>query len=107
MEEHRLYHLHASGKYAQKKLDDELDRVRTERRRLTSQVRELEIRLEDQREILQGKRSIEEHCRRARENIDSFDGEQKRLAMDALNIQVVVEGKRVALTGVIPTRPTG
>jgi len=102
MEERRLYRLYSSGRYDQSKLDDELDRVRTERSSLASQARELEARLEAHHEIVERNTSIQEYCRRARENIDSFDFEQKRLAMDALEIQVVVDGKRVALSGVIP-----
>jgi len=101
--ERRLYRLYASGRYDKKKLDDELDRRRTERTSLQSHLKELERRLETQEELLERKRSIEEYCQRARENIDSFDFEQKRLAIDALNIQVIVEGKRVAVSGVIPT----
>ncbi len=103
MEERRLYHLYVSGRYDQKKLDDELDRVRTERSGLTSQLREVRARLDAQHEIVERKRSIEEYCRRARENIETFDFEQKRLALDALNIRIHIDGKRVAVSGIIPT----
>ena len=61
MEERRLYHLYVSGRYDQKKLDDELDRVRTERSGLTSQLREVRARLDAQHEIVERKRSIEEY----------------------------------------------
>ena len=104
MEERRLYRLYTSGRYDQKKLDDELDRVRTERSSLESRLEEIQNRLQGQREILERKRSIEEYCRKATENIDSFDFEQKRLAVDALDIQVVVEGNHLAVSGVIPTQ---
>lgn len=103
-EERRLYRLYASGRYDQKKLDDELDRVRTERSSLESRLKEIERRSEARHEIVERRRSIEEYCRRATENIEAFDFEQKSLALDTLNIRIVIDGKRVVLSGVIPSR---
>lgn len=102
MEERRLYRLYASGKYDQKKLDDEIDRMQTEREALQQQSGKIEKRLEAGREFVERGRSIQEYCHQARENIEHFDFEQKRLALDALNVMVLIEGKSVALNGIIP-----
>ncbi len=77
--------------------------MHAERISLQERLREIESRLEAQREIGVRRRSIEEYCRRAAKNIDSFGFEEKRLAVDALGIQVVVDGKQMVLSGVVPT----
>ena len=81
-----------------------MNRVRTERSSLQSRLKEIQRHLKARHEIMERKRSIEEYCRRARKNIDGFAFEQKSLVLDALNIRVLIEGKRVAVSGVIPTR---
>jgi predicted nuclease with TOPRIM domain len=103
VQKRRLYRLYASGEYDQKMLDDELDRLGTERSGLQERLKEIERAVQLRQEILDRKNQIEEYCERARENIDSFGFDEKRLALDALNVNVRVKGKDVALSGVIPT----
>jgi len=102
VEERRLYRLYAQGKYDQVKLDDELDRIRTERSTLQEQLEEVKRQAEAQKELVDRKRSIEQYCQRARENIEGFGVEQKRLAISALGIKVLIDGKTVVLSGFLP-----
>lgn len=45
---------------------------------------------------------VEEFCKLAVENINSFSYEDKRLALEALHISVHVDGDTISVTGAIP-----
>jgi len=101
-QERRLLRLYGKASIDEKKLDDEIARIKTEKEAWEEQHRELEARLEAEREIRKNRLSIEAYCKRASRNIEEFTFEDKRKAIDALDIVAHVDGERIAITGRIP-----
>lgn len=48
---------------------------------------------------------VKEYCHRAALNIDQFTFDEKRLALEALQIRVIVTGNGLELHGVLPVVP--
>lgn len=64
-------------------------------------------------ELIQGAKQTEiDHegvkhfCKLASKNLDNFTFSEKRLALDALRIEVWVEAENISITGVVPTFDT-
>lgn len=102
-QERRLLHLYGKGNIDEKKLDDEIGRIKTAKQSWEEQRRKLEARLEAEREIEKNRLSIEAYCERASRNIEDFTFEDKRMAIDALDIVAHVNGGRITITGRIPS----
>lgn len=101
-QERRLLHLYGKANIDEKKLDDEIARIETEKKAWEGQRRNLEARLEAEREIQENRLSIEAYCKRASRNIEDFTFADKRMAIDALDIVAHVDGDRVTITGRVP-----
>lgn len=46
--------------------------------------------------------SLETYCEWASQNLENLDFDQKRLALEALDVQVSVDGKKVMIRGFLP-----
>ena len=46
--------------------------------------------------------NIAAFCKLASENIDNFDYEQKRLALQALQVKVWIDGEAITIEGAVP-----
>jgi len=101
-QERRLLRLYGKASIDEKKLDDEIGRIKTEKEAWEEQRREIEARLESERDIQKNRLTIEAYCERASQNIEDFTFEDKRTAIDALDIVAHVNGDRIAIRGRIP-----
>jgi len=101
-QERRLLRLYGRASIDEKKLDDEISRIKTEKEAWEEQRRKLEAQLEAEREIQKNRLTIEAYCQRASRNIEDFTFEDKRMAIDALDIVTHVDGERITITGRIP-----
>lgn len=81
--------------------------------REAEQVKKARLALEDELGELQQQRQrvanldglseqVRAFCAQVAQNLDAFDFEEKRLALRALQIRVVVDGSGAKLTGAIP-----
>ena len=77
-------------------------RINGQRDLLKQRRAELEARLEQARETEVNMESIERFCEVVRQNLGEFTFENKRLALEALNIKVRVEGNKLEIEGAIP-----
>lgn len=48
--------------------------------------------------------TIEMYCKWASQNLGNLNFEQKRLVLEALDIQVIVESRKVMIRGFLPVR---
>ena len=103
-QERRLLRLYGKAKIDEKKLDDEIGRIKTEKEAWEEQRREMQARLEAEREIQKNRLTIEAYCERASRNIEDFTFEDKRMAVDALDIVAHVDGDRITIRGRVPLR---
>jgi len=103
--ERRLIRLYGQGEFDARKVHDEIDRVNAERGVWQQTLSELEERRRAKEELRGKELVIEEICERIRENLSSFEYEDKRLALEALQVQVSVgQAKEVVILGAIPVR---
>lgn len=103
-QERRLLRLYGRAIIDEKKLDDEIGRIKTEKEAWEEQRREMQARLEAEREIQKNRLTIEAYCERASRNIEDFTFEDKRMAVDALDIVAHVDGDRITIRGRVPLR---
>jgi len=50
-------------------------------------------------EVAEQMESLETYCEWASQNLENLDFDQKRLALEALDVQVTVDGKKVMIRG--------
>ena len=75
--------------------------------RAESRYKELKHRLVAFSQVAEQMESIETYCEWASRNLQNLDFEEKRLVLEALDIQVVVDKKRVMIRGFLPVeRPS-
>lgn len=103
--ERKLIRLYGEGQFDARKVHDEMDHVRAEREVSQQTLSELEERQRARQQLRDKELAIEEICERVRENLAHFTHEDKRLALEALQVQVTVEQeKEVVILGAIPVR---
>jgi len=102
-EERRILKLYRYGEFDLPLLKKEMHEIARERATWEAERIRLEERLQAQR-LLEGQREvIETYCRWASQNIEGFDYEEKRKAIEALQVGVMVsKDRRVVIRGVIP-----
>lgn len=103
-QERRLLRLYGKAHIDERKLDDEMARIRTEKEAWEGQRQNLEAGLQAERVIRENRVGVEEYCRRAARNIEDFTFEDKRMAIDALDTVVWVKDGRATITGRIPVQ---
>jgi len=102
-EERRILKLYRYGEFDLPLLEKEMNEIARERATWEAERVRLEERLENQK-LLEGQREvIETYCRWASQNIEGFGYEEKRKAIEALQVGVMVsKDRRVVIRGVIP-----
>ena len=106
-EERRVLKLYRYGEFDLQLFEKEMKEITREKAGWEAERIRLEERLEAQR-LLEGQReAIETYCQWASENIEAFGFEEKRKAIEALQVGVTVsKDRRVIIRGVIPALVT-
>lgn len=101
-QERNLIYLYTVGEYDKQLLEVETRRLKETQAKAEKVRRELKLRLGAMSEIAEEMEGLETYCEWASQNLENLDFEQKRLVLQALDIQVVVEGKSVMIRGFLP-----
>jgi len=106
-EERRVLKLYRYGEFDLELFEKEMREIAREKATWEAERIRLEERLEAQR-LLEGQREgLETYCRWASQNIEGFGYEEKRKAIEALQVRVTVsKDRRVIIRGVIPALVT-
>ncbi len=80
----------------------ENNRINGQRDTLNERRVELETRLEQARQTVVNFESIERFCELVRQNLGEFTFEDKRLALEALQLKVWVDGNDINIEGAVP-----
>lgn len=80
----------------------EVARMEQEKTQVRATVAELERRIAQQDSALDQLEALSAYCERVARNIDTFGFEEKRLALKALGVRVVANGRDWQLRGSIP-----
>ena len=103
-QERNLVYLFRVGEYDKQLLETETRTLKQAQAKAESRYEELEHRLVAMSQVAEQMESIETYCEWASQNLENLDFEQKRLVLEALDIQVIVEGKDVIIRGFLPVR---
>jgi site-specific DNA recombinase len=79
----------------------EVARLEREKAGFAATISELQGRIAEQQIAAEDLASLAEYCQRVAYNLDTFDFEQKRLALRALRVRVVASGSDYALYGML------
>lgn len=103
LQERRYLRLYGNEKLDERKLQDEIDHVRTEREGWLREKAAIEERIEAKERITQQKRTVREYCNLVCDNLEKLDPAQKRLALEALEVTVTLGfDNGVSIRGAIP-----
>jgi site-specific DNA recombinase len=100
--ESRLVRLYTFGEFDDDTLRKEKQAIDAERKRLVDEKLQLERRIEVQNQCTAGIDGVERFCELVRTNIKQFTFQDKRLALEALQIKVWVDGDKVTIEGAVP-----
>ena len=100
--EMRYLRLYGAGVISDEKLGEECKRIKQERIRLEHEIAELKHRIEKSKETAVAVESIERVRELATKNLETLAFEEKRLALEALNIKVWVDGESFIIEGTLP-----
>lgn len=101
-QEQNLIYLYRVGEYDEELLEIETKRLKEARRKAISRYEELsgeQLRISQLAEQVE---DIETYCDCASRNLEKLDFDQKRLVLEALEIQVTVDGSKVMIRGFLP-----
>jgi hypothetical protein len=101
-QERNLIYLYRVGEYDEQLLEVETRRLKEAQAKAAMKYRELkdeQLRISQVAEQMEG---IETYCEWASQNLENLDFDQKRLALEALDVQVTVDGKNVMIRGFLP-----
>jgi site-specific DNA recombinase len=101
-EEQRLIRLYRFGEFDDEMIEREVKRLAVERKSLLERKQLIERRFQEDGSFDDQIGAIEEYCRRAAQNIESFTYEDKRLAIDALQLKVLVKDEGLDIQGIVP-----
>ncbi|MFC1916703.1 recombinase family protein [Chloroflexota bacterium] len=76
------------------------------RAELTQRIADLETRINQANQTQIDLDNVEKYCKVARENLADFSYEDKRLALEALQVEVWLDGSKMLLEGIIPAAPS-
>ena len=88
--------------FPEQTIGNENDKINRSREDLQNRKIQLEKSMKDARENEIDFRGVETFCKLASENLESFTYEDKRLALEALKIRVVINGDKITVHGSIP-----
>ncbi|MFC1910598.1 hypothetical protein ACFLXC_04865 [Chloroflexota bacterium] len=100
-EQERLLQWALKG-FPDKTVINENDKINRTRLDLQKRKAQLEKNIEDTKRNEFDLEGIEKFCRLASENLEHFSYEDKRLALEALKIKVVIDGDKITVHGAIP-----
>jgi hypothetical protein len=83
-------------------LRSEIAKIKQEKTALQAAIVDMEERLMQQQHILDQLEMIPIYCARVAQNLDTFDFDEKRLALEALGIQIKANGREWQIEGRIP-----
>ena len=79
--------------------NDKINRYRVE---IRQHIKDIENRIKQAKQTQFALQDVEKFCVLARHNLSSFTYEDKRLALEALQIEVWIDGDAVSIKGFIP-----
>lgn len=100
--ETRALRLHLYAGMLEGKLFKELQRIRSERSHIEDENARLEKRIEEARQVELDEAAIKRFCELAATNIENFTFDDWRLALEALQIKVWIDGDVITIEGLIP-----
>jgi site-specific DNA recombinase len=100
--ESRLVRLYTFGEFDEDTLRKEKQVIDAEHRRLEDEKLQLERRIEVQRQCTASIEDMERFCNMVRTNIKQFSFDEKRLALEALQIKIWIDGDKVTIEGAVP-----
>lgn len=77
-------------------------RLRAEQDRVKEEIAKLERRIEEAKQLELNEAGIRHFCELARQNIEDFTFDEKRLALERLQIKVWIDGAFASIEGLIP-----
>jgi site-specific DNA recombinase len=83
-------------------LEREIGRAEVERQQTMSEIAEIEARISARQQAARRWEDVERYCQRVAGRLDSFDFDQKRLALEALAVRVTANGRDWRIDGGIP-----
>lgn len=98
----RYLRLYGAGLYSFEKLESECDRLKSECDKISLDKANLERRFQEAHEQEFDEMKMDQMLRLVASGLESLGPEEKRLALDALNIKVWIDGDSVAIDGFIP-----
>jgi len=80
----------------------ELKRIKAEREKTEEETSRLEKRIQEAKQVELNEAGIKYFCELARQNIENFTFDEKRLALEALQTKVWVDSMTITIEGLIP-----
>ena len=100
--ETRYLRLYGAGVISRDKLETECKRIGSERARIERENKDLDTRIAEAKELVFDSEQIDQVCNLVTTNLVNLTFEEKRLALEALNVKVWIDGHSVAVQGMIP-----
>jgi site-specific DNA recombinase len=101
-QERRLIRLFGTGGVTEEYVLREIDQVKKSREALQRDLSDLEQQRQRVMELDGLSERVRSYCAQVAERLDNFDFDEKRLALDALQIKVAVDSGGASLKGAIP-----
>jgi len=101
-QERNLIYLFRVGEYDEALLESETKTLKDAQRKAKAKHEELGRRLDTISEAAERMESIETYCEWAGRNLEGMGFEEKRMVLEALDVRVVVDGRKVAIEGSLP-----
>jgi DNA repair exonuclease SbcCD ATPase subunit len=100
--ETRYLRLYGIGTWSQDKLMQECERIRHEQRKIANENAELKKRIEEVRELTLSIEGITHAFELVKSNLATLNYQDRRLALESLNIKILVDGDSIAIEGLVP-----
>jgi site-specific DNA recombinase len=101
-QEGRLIRLYISGEIDDEWWRKEKVRIESERKRLIEERGKITTRIEATKKLQLNRESLKQYCEMAAQNLKNFDFQEERLALEALQIKVWIDGEKVTIEGAVP-----
>jgi hypothetical protein len=101
--ETKYLRLYGAGVVKEDKLRDEVTRIRKEIERTTLENRNLEKQLSEIRDLETNIESVRQLCGLITQNLKSLTFDERRLALNALCVQVWIDGASIVIEGNLPS----
>ncbi len=88
-------------------VDREISRLQQEKGQIQATIGQIEQRLAEQLATVEQLGALTAYCERVAKNLDGFGFDEKRLALEALAVQVVANGREWQLLGEVPLQDAG